>query len=104
MARYAGEIGYAVTAQTEPGIYSPVLKPRKMVGDVISASKRYEGSDKVNSNITLSHRISVLGDAFAFENFMFIKYATYLGTKWEVISVEIQRPRLILSLGGVYHE
>ena len=103
MAKYSGIVGYVLTEETRPGVFVPVVKERKMRGDVLALSKRYDGGDKVNENISLNHRISLIGDPFAFENFIYLKYVTYMGVRWEVSSVEVQKPRLILSMGGVYN-
>jgi hypothetical protein len=30
-------------------------------------------------------------------------YVEFMGTKWKITNVEVQYPRLILSVGGVYN-
>jgi hypothetical protein len=32
-----------------------------------------------------------------------MKYITYEGVRWCISSIQVQRPRLIISLGGVYN-
>jgi hypothetical protein len=32
-----------------------------------------------------------------------MRYVEWAGVRWDVTDVEVQRPRLILRLGGVYH-
>lgn len=36
-------------------------------------------------------------------NFQNIRYITYLGANWKVTSIDVQYPRLVLSIGGVYN-
>jgi hypothetical protein len=103
MAKYAGEVGYVKSVETRPGIFTPSEQVRFMRGDILSQSKRYEGSDKVNDDISLNNRITLLGDRYAFENYMFLKFVTIDGIRWKVSSVEVARPRLILTVGGEYN-
>lgn len=103
MAKYAGLVGYVTEQETVPGVWSPVDNPKKMKGDLISLSSSRQSGDKVNDDITLGHRVSLIGDAYAFGNYFDIRWIQIDGAKWEVSSVEIQRPRLILSIGGLWN-
>lgn len=104
--RYFGNIGFEMTV-TDPedptvDIETPIERP--YYGDVLSANRRLESSSNgVNDNLSISNRISIVADAFAEQNFFAIRYAEWNGCKWRVNNVEVQRPRLILSLGGVYN-
>ena len=104
MARFAGSVGYITQVESSPDVWTSDEVVRFMKGDVIRRSASTQNDDKVNSDISLNHRISLLGDAFAFDNYYNIKWVEVDGFKWEVSSVEIQRPRIIVSLGGVYNE
>lgn len=66
-------------------------------------AKRNEQGQSINDNITLNNSISIIADAYAYENFFAIQYVKVMGTAWKVTSVEVQRPRLILTLGGVWN-
>lgn len=107
MARYFGEVGYRVTVETIPGIWEEKIVPHQYYGDIVRNYVRnvYQ-SDFTTTNKTpeCNNSISILADPYAFENFHNIVYAVYMGTKWTVSNVEVQYPRLILSLGGVYNE
>lgn len=105
MGKYFGKIGYSVTEQTRPGVWKERVTEREYYGELLrNTQRRYENGDsQVNENIVISNNISILADPFAYENFAHIKYAEYMGTKWIVNSVEVQYPRLILTLGGVYN-
>ena len=102
MAKYTGLVGYVTDGQTAPGVWSPVENPIKMKGDIIRLASGQNG-DKINNDVTLSHRVSLVGDAYAFGNYFNIKWIEMDGMKWEVTSVEIQRPRIIVSLGGLWN-
>lgn len=103
MAKYAGLVGYVTQEEKVPGVWSSVETPRMMKGDVIRQSSASQNGDKVNDDITLNHRVSLIGDAYAFGHYYFIKWIIIDGAKWEVTSTEVQRPRIIVSLGGMYN-
>lgn len=103
MAKYYGTIGYAMTTETAPGVWEEQIVERQYYGDVLQYSKRYQSTEHANDNIEISNRISIVADPFAYENFIFIRFVTWMGIKWKVSSVEVEYPRLILSIGGVYN-
>ena len=103
MARYSGYVGYVITKEVRSGVWKPQIIERYMRGNVLSVTGRAQEDNKVNEDIKLNLRISVIADAFSFENFMYITYAHYAGVKWRVNSVEIMHPRLILNIGEIYN-
>lgn len=78
------------------------ISERNYYGDVLTNTRYREDSDNVNDNVRLMQRISIVADIFAYDNFFAIKYVVWAGSRWTVNSVEVSRPRLILTLGGVY--
>lgn len=103
MARFAGLVGYVTQEESVPGVWSPVDKSVMMRGDVIRQSSSVQNDDKVNSDITLNHRVSLLGDSYAFNNYFNLKWIEFGGRKLEIASVELQRPRIIVTIGGLYN-
>ena len=104
MAKFAGLVGYVTQAETTPGVWSPVEQTRMMKGDFYMESSRHQNGDKVNKDIALNHRVSLVGDAYTFENYYAIRWIEIEGVKWEVTSMEVKRPRLIVNIGGLYYE
>ena len=103
MAKFYGVIGYAVTEETEPGIYEERIVEKEHFGDVIRNTRRLNNVAKVNDDITISNQISIVADPFANNNFHSMRYVSFMGSKWKVTEVEVQYTRLILTLGGVYN-
>ena len=60
-------------------------------------------TENLNDDITLNNKISIVTDLFADEHLYAIRYVVYGGSKWKVTSVELRRPRIVLSIGGVYN-
>lgn len=103
MAKFSGLVGYITQSETSPGIWSPVEETTMMKGDIIRQSANGQNGDKVNSDISLNHRVSLIGDAYSFGNYYNFKWIEVNGVKWVISSIEIQRPRLIVTLGGVWN-
>lgn len=102
--KWYGRIGYEVTEETRPGIWEPKPVERKYFGDVIRTTSRWStSSDSTNGDMSISNRISIVADPFAYQNFHSIKYAEFMGDVCDVTNIEVQHPRLILTIGGVYN-
>lgn len=103
MSKWFGKIGYAATGETEPGLWEDTIVEREYYGDMISDRRKRQTSGEVNDNINLANVISILADPFAYENCSHMAYAEIMGAKWKITEVEVQYPRLILTIGGVYN-
>ena len=103
MAKFYGIIGYEVTIETEPGIYEETIIENEYYGDIIRNSRRLDQAAQVNDNINISNQISIVADPFANNNFHAMRYIEFMGAKWKITDVEVQYPRLILSIGGLYN-
>lgn len=103
MSKWFGKIGYALTGETEPGLWEDTIVEREYYGDMISDRRKRQTSGEVNDNINLANVISILADPFAYENCSHMAYAEIMGAKWKITEVEVQYPRLILTIGGVYN-
>lgn len=108
MARFSGTIGFLRTEETDPeehpGVYVEVLKEKRYYGDVLSNSRRWDQNGNLNDNLAVNNRISVVADTFAREHLGAMKFVRWLGDTWKITNVEIQYPRIILTIGGQYHE
>lgn len=103
MPKFCGMIGFCKTEETRPGIYEEVITERPYYGDLNRNSRRLQSSDKVNDDINISNEISIIADPYLRENFHTMRYVTFMGAKWKVTNVDVQYPRLNLTLGGLYN-
>lgn len=103
MTRWYGKIGFAVSTEETPGVWVESIIDRPYYGVLTKNTRRLRSSDKVNDDITIDNELSVLIDPYAYENFHSIRYAEFMNTKWKVNTVEVQYPRLVLELGGVWN-
>lgn len=103
MAKWYGAIGYAETVETEPGLYTSEITERNYYGNVVRNSRRIQNAGKVDDDINISNQISIVADPYAIQHFGSMRYAMFCGTAWRVTDIEVQYPRLLLTLGGVYN-
>lgn len=103
MSKWFGKIGYAVTGETDPGVWEDTIIEKNYYGDLISDKRKRQSSGNVNDNINLANVISIIADPFVIENYSHMVYAEIMGVKWKITEVEVQYPKLILTIGGVYN-
>lgn len=103
MARFYGIVGYAETVETVPGVWEEQITERNYSGEVRKISKKWQAGESLNDDLVVSNEISIVADPFAFNNFHNIRYVVWMGVKWKVSRMDIQRPRITLTLGGVYN-
>lgn len=103
MAKFYGSIGFADIVETTPGVWDEHITERYYYGDVIRNTRALQSGNQLNDNITVNNTISIVADPYANDHFHSMRYATWQNTKWKISSVEVQFPRLLLTLGGVWN-
>ena len=108
MAKFFGIVGFAADVIEGEGenegiaIEAPVIE-RQYYGDFVQMNRRYENGKDINDDLQLNVRVSILADDYLNEHLRAIKYIDLNGALWKVTNVEPARPRLILSIGGLYN-
>ena len=103
MAKFYGVIGCAVTKETAPGVWTEEIAEQSYYGDLTRNMRRLQDSGDLNDDINVANEISIVADPYANANFHSMRYVAFMGAKWKISKVEVQYPRLILTLGGVYN-
>lgn len=105
MAKFYGPIGFVISQETEEGsgIWEDVVVERNYRGEVIRNYKKWDNGEHLNSDLNINNTISIIADPYASAKLFAIRYIKWLGGYWNISNVEVQSPRLILSLGGVYN-
>lgn len=104
MAKYCGKIGFCETCETEPGVWTEQITERTYFGDILRNTRRLQNASQINDSVTVSNEISIIADPYACQNFHSMRYIEFMDTKWKVSSVDVQYPRLILTVGDIYNE
>lgn len=103
MAKFYGPVGYAEQVQTAPGVWQEQIVERMYSGDLLRNRMQYQSADKLNDDLNIANEVSILADSFAMKNSGKMRYVGFQGSLWKISSIEVQYPRLILTIGGVYN-
>lgn len=104
MAKWCGEIGFTYTGEVEPGVWvDNEIIERTYYGDITSNRWKRQNSGEVNDDINISNQISIVADPYARDHCSSMTYIEFMNEKWKITDVEVQYPRLILSIGGVWN-
>lgn len=104
MAKYYGVIGFAELVENTPGVWTEEITERYYYGDDIRDTRKLQVSSAgINDNINVANKLSILADPYANEKIFDMRYAEFRGAKWKITDVEVQYPRLVLMLGGLYN-
>ena len=105
MAKWYGNIGYAATfMESRPGIWNEQYEVRPYYGESYKNARMLQSSGVINDGVNASIQISIIADPYAMQNFHTMRYVEYMGSKWKITNVEVQYPRLILTIGGLYND
>jgi hypothetical protein len=105
--RFQGAVGYANSVEDSPGVWIEEITEKDYYGEVLALARRLEDSSQIpatlNTDVTAQNRISIVADQYAYDNFGKMRYVRWNGSPWTVTYVEVQRPRLIMSIGGLWN-
>lgn len=103
MAKFYGPVGYIDYETTGVDIISEKPIERMYKGDLISNTRRLSNGESINDTVTVSNRISILADPYARNHIHAMRYVKWANAYWKIDNVDVEYPRLILTLGGVYN-
>lgn len=104
MNKWCGKIGFTYTGEVEPGVWvENEVVEREYFGDILTNRWRRQNANNVNDDINISNQISIVADPYAINHVSSMTWIEFSGEKWKVTDADVQYPRLILSIGGVYH-
>jgi hypothetical protein len=103
MAKFYGEIGFAETSETAPGVWEQSITEHFYSGDVIRNTQKWQRGEGLNDNVEINNIISIIADPYAYQNLSTMRYVKWMGVLWKISNIDVQRPRLLLGIGGVYN-
>lgn len=103
MARFCGNVGFAIQTETEPGVWEDVITEKTYFGNVVRDSRMLREGEDLHANLSVGNSISIIADGYANDHFFAIRYVVWSGVLWTVPEVEVLRPRLVLRLGEIYN-
>lgn len=103
MSKWSGDLGFVIPYETKPDVWDDVPVVKQYLGDVFRSGRRFQQTDNPSDKIVVTNEISVVANNFLKQNYIYLKYCTYMGIKWKVSSVDVALPRIKLTLGDVYN-
>lgn len=101
--RFSNIVGFVESKETGPGVWTSEVTERYYRGEVLMNARRFGNGEKVNDDLNVSNRISIICDNYILNNSSYIRYVRWGCQDWKVTNIEINHPRIILTLGGVYN-
>lgn len=103
MNKWYGKIGFADHVETSPGIWEEVIVEYPYYGDIIRNTRSLQSSGEINDDVRISNKISIVADPYANQHMYAMRYIEFQGAKWKVGDIEVEYPRLHLSIGGIWN-
>lgn len=103
MNQFVGVIGYANQVETSPGIWRDQISEISVRGTILKNIRRWNEQESATDNLTLQSRFSVIAPPKLVATAATMRYITVDGHSWEVTSFEIEHPRIVISIGGIYN-
>ena len=106
MAKFYDAIGFARPAAgtgSHQGVAEDKIVEMRYYGDVIRNTRKWEAGSDIHQNLVVNNQISIVADDYAFAHVFAMKYVKWMGCLWEITNVEPQRPRILITIGGVYN-
>lgn len=104
MARFHDKVGFLIPLDNQQtGMVSNRVVERSYYGRVLEHTRRWEQSEHVNDDLTVSNQIAITANDYAFKHMSCIAYVHWMGGYWKVSSIRVKHPEIVLSLGGVWN-
>lgn len=102
--RWYGAIGISNEVETSPSVYTQEIEERTYYGEVYFLTASRQQGSGINDNLSLNQEVSIIADPYLTAHYGQLVYLVLDGVKWKITSIRVDRPRLRLSLGGVWNE
>ncbi len=103
MSRFWGPIGVTRgPVETAPGIFKRVIEEVDVTGQMRQASLRWPQAG-MREGLSAKHVLSVVTPEDSDIDFTEVVYIVWKSRKWSVTSIQYKRPRVELTLGGLYN-
>lgn len=103
MSRFRGPIGInRGPREIAPGIFEAIIEEVTVNGEMRNLSARWS-QQSANESLVAKHVLSVVTPEKSDIDFNAVVYIEWQGRQWSVTSIQYNRPRVELTLGGLYN-
>lgn len=104
MARFHDKVGFLIPQDDQvTGKATDLAVEKPYYGRILEHTRRWESTDHVNDDLTVSNQIAITANDYAFQHASSIAYVFWMHGYWKVTSIRIKAPEIILTLGGVWN-
>lgn len=101
--KFYGTVGFGHSEEVKPGRFEDIVVEKNYYGDILRNARNANDQSSVLPEITVDNSISIVADAYANEHYFAMRYIEWQGVLWTISKVAVAPPRLVLTLGEVYH-
>lgn len=101
--RFFGAIGFVKTEETAPDVFTEIAEEREYYGDVTRQTTKWQPSEYLNDNLNVTNQFRILADGYMLENMYAMRYVVWHGSRWKILTIDEERPRVVLTIGGVWN-
>lgn len=103
MTKFWGSIGInRGSKESAPGIFEEVIEEVEVAGEIRNLGARWQ-RHAMEKTVSARHVLSIVTPENSIINFTEVVYVIWQGRKWSIVSIEYKRPRIELTLGGLYN-
>ena len=103
MSKFSGSIGINRGAiETAPGIFEPTIEEVEVVGEIRNQVARWQSHEQ-RDTVSARHVLSIVTPEDSIIDFTEVVYIIWQGRKWSAVAIQYKRPRIELTLGGLYN-
>jgi hypothetical protein len=103
MTKFWGTIGINHGAvEGDPGIFTPTIEEVEVAGNMRLESARWQNHE-LGDSVTAKHVLSIVTPEDSKIDFAEAVYIHWQNQKWSVVAIKYMRPRVELTLGGLYN-
>jgi hypothetical protein len=103
MTKFWGSIGINRGPQeTDPGIFEESIEEVEVAGEMRNLGARWQNHE-LRDTVSARHVLSIVTPEDSIIDFTEVAYVIWQGQKWSVTAIEYKRPRIELTLGGLYN-
>lgn len=84
------------------GVYQPDIEELEVVGELRGVGARWPGMSQ-GEKVSARHVLSIVTPENSEIDFSEVVYIWWQNRKWSVVDIKYTRPRIELSLGGLYN-
>lgn len=103
MTRFSGAVGFGEPVEIDEGVFDVKVTERLAFGDVVRSYRNNQDVGKLNANVNFDMAVSVVADDYLKKHLDLAVYVRWGTLYLAVTSVEMNHPRITLTMGGVWH-